>query len=69
MATARVGSWGVSMTTTPSLVVTKLGLQPRRRVFVKTLGVTRSIIVVAVSIARSSVLMSLLLVSVATASP
>src|SRR4051794_23706928 len=44
MATALVGSCGVSMTTTPSDVTTKLGLQPRSLVVVKTLGVTRSII-------------------------
>src|SRR6478672_11495518 len=44
MATAFGGSCGVSMTTTPSDVTTKLGLQPRRLVVVKTLGVTRSII-------------------------
>jgi hypothetical protein len=29
MATARVGSCGVSMTTVPAEVTTKLGLQPR----------------------------------------
>ena len=34
IATAFVGSWGVSMTTTPSAVVTKLGLQPRSLVLV-----------------------------------
>jgi len=34
IATALVGSWGVSMTTTPSVVITKLGLQPRHRVSV-----------------------------------
>jgi len=34
MATARVGSCGVSMATTPSEVTTKLGLQPRSRVVV-----------------------------------
>ena len=44
MATARVGSCGVSITTTPSEVVTKLGLQPRSLVVVNTWGVTRSII-------------------------
>src|SRR5918994_4699222 len=44
MATARVGSCGVSMTTTPSDVTTKLGLQPRRVVIVKTRSATRSII-------------------------
>src|SRR6266542_6633015 len=50
IATARVGSCGVSITTTPSLVVTKLGLQPRRRVVVNTFGVTRSIIETSSSI-------------------
>ena len=51
IATARVGSCGVSMTTTPSEVVTKLGLQPRSRVVVKTFGVTRSIIEITWSMA------------------
>src|SRR3954453_18745943 len=40
IATALVGSWGVSTTTTPAEVTTKLGLQPRISVEVKTLGVT-----------------------------
>src|SRR6266852_3289902 len=43
IATAFVGSWGVSMMTTPSDVVTKLGLQPRSLVSVKTFAVTCSI--------------------------
>src|SRR5437667_9362170 len=47
MATAGVGSCGVSIWTTPSDVTTKLGLQPRSLVFVKTLGVTRSSSIVA----------------------
>jgi hypothetical protein len=38
-----VGSCGVSITTTPSEVTTKLGLQPRSFVLVNTLGVTCSI--------------------------
>src|SRR5262245_35291272 len=44
IATAFVGSCGVSMTTTPSDVVTKLGLQPRSFVVVNTFPVTDSII-------------------------
>src|SRR5450756_2522554 len=42
ISTAFVGSCGVSITTTPSEVVTKLGLEPRSFVFVKTFGVTFS---------------------------
>src|SRR6476646_10115063 len=42
IATALVGSCGVSMTTTPSDVATKLGLQPRSLLVVKTFEVTRS---------------------------
>src|ERR1700716_2306535 len=42
IATARVGSCGVSITTTPSDVVTKLGLHPRSVVSVNTLAVTCS---------------------------
>src|SRR5215218_5324254 len=53
MATAFVGSCGVSMTTTPSDVVTKLGLQPRSLVFVNTFAVTRSIIEVAASMKKA----------------
>src|SRR3954467_9719841 len=51
IATALVGSCGVSMTTTPSDVTTKLGLQPRSFVVVKTLAVTRSIIEAAGAVA------------------
>src|SRR3954447_26017583 len=54
IATARVGSCGVSITTTPADVTTKLGLQPRSFVFVKTLAVTRSIIEVIWSVTDRS---------------
>ena len=50
IATAFVGSCGVSMTTTPSDVVTKLGLQPRSFVVVKTFAVTCSIIDIVVGV-------------------
>src|SRR5439155_11607800 len=57
MATARVGSCGVSSWTTPSDVTTKLGLQPRSFVVVKTFGVTRSSSRVATAIGPGSLLL------------
>ena len=44
MATALVGSWGVSTMTTPSSVITMLGLHPRSVVSVQTLLVTFCIV-------------------------
>ncbi len=47
----------MSITTTPSEVTTKLGLQPRSFVLVKTFGVTCSISMVADGIRDSVVVM------------